>query len=141
MGCAGCGSRDTNSANVDKRGVGKPAMETENKTEDAYNMSYAEYVQQRSGFRARAREIGNEKIKTLSDDYKRIQIDELLSVYNHDEVHFKLTPSQALMALWEFAHHPGYEKIFDEFKGLREAVDKKYEELKNNRIEVTWKPL
>ncbi len=76
----------------------------------------------------------------FSDDYKRIQIDELISVYNHEFVHVKLTPSQALVALYEFVHNPTYQKIIDEFTGLREQVDLRYAELMKNKLEIKWQP-
>lgn len=143
MGCSGCGKKDVQSKmNVDKHGVpieSRAAMENTG-APDIYTMSYVEYTKRRDEFRAKARDIGNKKIESLSDDYKRIQIDELVSVYNHDEVHFKLTPTQALIALWEFAHHPAYTKIFDEFEGLREQIDTKHAELMANKISLKWSP-
>lgn len=144
MPCKGCSSKD-GAPSTDKHGnpvIGQNelAKEEELINSTAKEVSYKEYLTKRESFRKRTRDFGNKKVKEFSKDYKRIQIDELISVYNHDEVHFKLTPSQALVALWEFAHHPDYQDVFEEFVGLREQIDDKYRKLKEDHIKLIWKP-
>src|SRR4030042_6768289 len=129
MGCTNCGSDKTKK--YDSRGnvIGTPELnqpQPNSVAQEARELTYAEFKVKRDQFRNNTTKLGNTKVAEFSEDYKRIQIDELISVYNHDEVHFKLTPSQALVALWQFAHHPEYQKVFNEFEGLREQVDTKY---------------
>lgn len=153
MGCRGCGPGDKGSE-YDKHGnrmehpaeVQERARHAEHRRahgtarDQARELSYAEYTRRRAEFREQARVVRDKAIAEFSDDYKRIQIDELISVYNLEEVHFKLTPEQALVALWEFVHDKGYQKVIDEFEGLREAIDKRYVELQKNKIELKWRP-
>lgn len=148
MSCKGC-TGNKEEKKYDSRGnvIGTPEMKQRANEQqqhahahEARELSYTEYLSKRAEFRAESKAVGNQKVLEFSDDYRRIQIDELISVFNLDEVHFKLTPSQALVALWEFAHHPAYQKVFDEFEGLREQVDIKYSELKSNNIKLKWKP-
>ena len=148
MGCNGCLENDTKKE-IDSRGnvIGQAELKNEEIkkhqnpiAQEAREMSYAEYIIKRTEFRDANKIAGNKKVSEFSDEYKRIQIDELVSVYNHDEVHFKLTPSQALVALWEFCHHPAYQKVFSEFEGLNEQIDKKFSELKKESIHLKWKP-
>jgi len=146
MGCNGCGGEKEKK--FDSRGnvIGAPelgraeAKQHNAVAQEAREMSYAEYLAKRHEFRENNRQMGNEKVTEFSDEYKRIQVDELVSVYNHDEVHFKLTPTQALAALWEFCHHPSYQKVIGEFKGLSEQIDIKYAELKKDRLDLKWSP-
>lgn len=152
MSCDGCPGANKK---VDKHGnpvVGKnemgeeeikrhaDALQSARARQEARDMSYSDYLTMKKNNQAESRRIGKETIATFSDDYKRIQIDGLISVYNHEEVNFNLTPTQALVALYEFVHDPGYQKIVKEFDGLAEQVDKKYKELKEDRIDVEWKP-
>ncbi len=151
MGCSGCPGNEK-SARYDSRGnvigipesaeVGTPPPPQPpngNPGDEVREMRYQEYTVERDAFREASRKAGDEKVTEFSEDYKRIQIDELISVYNHEEVHFKLTPSQALMALWEFSSHPVYAKVFSEFEGLRERVVEEYEKIKAKRIEIKWR--
>jgi len=148
MACNGCGDKaSTNKYDRHGNVVGSAEfvgqehqVEEANIAAQARELSYSEYRKMRNEFRENSRKKGNEKVKEFSNDYKRIQIDELIAVYNHDEVHFKLTPSQALVALWEFVHHPDYQYIINEFDGLREQVDLKYSKLKEDKILIKWKP-
>lgn len=103
------------------------------------NTTYKEYVLGKEEHRKKTREIGNNIIKSFSDDYKRIQVDELVSVFNNEEVH-RLSPTQALVMLYELVHHKDYQKIISEFEGLSEQVDLKYKMLMDNRINVRWSP-
>lgn len=103
------------------------------------NVTYKEYVKGKEEHRKRTRDIGNDVIKSFSDDYKRIQVDELIAVYNNEEVH-RLSPTQALVMLYELVHHKDYQKIIEEFVGLNEIVDKKYKQLMDDRINVNWSP-
>jgi hypothetical protein len=151
MGCSTC-PKPKKAENLDKHG--NPISEAEkeelrrhtnvqreqNMAEEILNMSYTEYINRRKKWRDNTRAMGQEKIQSFSEDYKRIQIEELVSVYNLEEVHFKLTPDQALAALHEFIHNPVYSRVVDEFEGLREQVDKKYAELMSNRINIKWRP-
>jgi len=154
MACNGCNDSTTTNKKYDKTGnvMQHPAEQLENERkrghknshesnmDQAQNMKYSEYIQLRKTFRENARAQRNEIVKQFTDDYKRIQIDELISVYNLEEVHFKLTPDQALVALWEFAHDAVYKKVIDEFEGLREIIDIKYDQLMKNKLDLKWKP-
>lgn len=154
MACNGCDDNKTTNKKYDKTGnvMNHPAEQLENERsqgpkhthessmDQAQNMKYSEYKQLRKTFRESARNQRDEIVKQFTEDYKRIQIDELISVYNLEEVHFKLTPDQALVALWEFAHDAIYQKVIDEFEGLREQVDIKYDQIIKNKLELKWKP-
>jgi len=155
MGCRSCPDSDKNQA-VDKHGnpvernpvigqaqisVKEPAAHKHPNTaiEQARELTYAEYIAMRNHWRAESKLIGQEKIQTFTEDYKRIQLEELVSVYNLDEVHFKLSPTQALSALYEFANNSVYDNVFSEFEGLKEQIIEKFEEFKKNRITLKWK--
>jgi len=153
MGCGNCPGAPKNTS-VDKHGnyIGESEISEKEKqtqeviaksrglVDEALNMSYPEYIKRKDEWRAYTRKAGKEKITTYSDDYKRILIEELVGVYNLDEVSFKLTPEQALVALYEFTHNKDYQKVINEFEGLREQIDMRYEEIKNKKINIKWKP-
>ena len=153
MGCNGCPGdpknttydKDGNVMNHPAEAVDRARHEDHGRAhasvrEQARQMPYTEYLRLRKEFREKARVLRDGAVKEFTEDYKRIQIDELLSVYNLDEVHFKLTPDQALIALWEFSHDAAYQNVISEFEGLREAIDVKHAELQKNKIEIKWKP-
>jgi hypothetical protein len=147
MGCKGCSDHSENPGVFDSRGNKKNIMEqyeeevySNNKDKQLKgNMPYTEYKKKKSIFRNKSYTEGDAIIKTFSEDYKRIQVDELIAVYNNEEVH-RLCPTQALVMLHELVHHRDYQKVINEFLGLREQVDTKYEELMKQRINVVWKP-
>jgi hypothetical protein len=103
------------------------------------NMTYRDYKKEKEAHRKKTREMSDQIAKSFSDDYKRIQIDELIAVVNNEEVH-RLSPTQSLAMLYELTHHADYQKIVDEFEGLREQVDALYNELMKNKIKVSWNP-
>jgi len=154
MGCNTCPGAGTPSTQYDKRGnvstknameqqdeeMHKRALADNKEPVESKFLSYAEYKHKRAEFRKASKRVGDDTVKEFSEEYKRIQIDELISVFNHDEVHFRLTPTQALVALWELSHLPDYQKVINEFKGLRENVDKKYALLKQDNIPIIWEP-
>ena len=103
------------------------------------NITYKDYVREKNHHKDKTRTISEAVIKNFSDDYKRIQVDELISVFNNEEVH-RLSPTQALVMLHELVHHKDYQKIIAEFTNLPEQVDKKYKELMSNNIIINWSP-
>jgi hypothetical protein len=109
------------------------------KEKSIYDMSYNEFLREKKIFRESTRKAGEEAILTFSDDYKRIQIQQFVDIANYEDVG-RLTPEQAIGALWELVHHQAYQKVIDEFEGLREQVDRKYKEMMDKRIKVVWKP-
>jgi hypothetical protein len=160
MGCKGCPEKNKN-LSFDKYGnpviEGSPPNDTPTPNKDSAmgdyekevyeqtllkgrkDITYKEYVAGKAIHRDRGRALGDNVIKNLSDDYKRIQIDELVGVVNSEEVH-RLSPTQALVMLHELVHHKDYQKIIVEFTNLSEQVDTKYAELVKNKITTFWEP-
>jgi hypothetical protein len=161
MGCKGCPEKNKN-IQVDK--YGNPVLpgqeNQQNNTfkeskealaeyeKEVYNQSllktkanitYKEYVNGKAEHRKKSKDLGDSILKSFSDDFKRIQVDELIAVVNNEEVH-RLSPTQALVMLYELVHHKDYQKIISEFTNLNEQVDKKYQELMNNKIITSWNP-
>jgi len=151
MSCPGCPEKSKGLPNVDSRGniidnhseMGNYEKEVYNtkpsNAKPIQNMTYAEYMKGREEVQKRSRKLGDEMVKKFTPDYKRIQIQELIDIYNHEEVS-RLTPTQALVGLWELVHHKEYQNIIMEFENLSEQVDKKYLELIEDKIIIKWKP-
>ena len=154
MSCRGCPDDDRSVKKYDKTGneMNHPAEQKEREIHEQHRhehpsmqdmaraMTYKEYKKRKSDFRADARELRNKTVVQFTEDYKRIQIEELLAVHNLEEVHFKLTPEQAVVALWEFTRDKEYTNVIDEFEGLREAIDRRHSEIMKNKIELKWRP-
>jgi hypothetical protein len=157
MGCRGCPEKSRN-LRVDRHGNPIPEVKENipqqgsstmsDYEKEVYNqasnvrkeaMNYRDYIREKKIQRDKTREISDTVVKTFSDDYKRIQIDELISVFNNEEVH-RLSPTQSLVMLYELVHHAEYQKIIDEFESLKEQVDIKYKSLMDQKIITTWRP-
>lgn len=147
MGCKGCpGSnkrpdidRNGNTINTESD-MEKYEKETYNNNNQGNigDLTYAEYLNKKQQYRSELKEKGKEIVASLPEDIKRIRIHELVSTYNHDEV-TEVSPTQALVALWELMQMPPYKHIVDEFDGLEAQITEKYEALMKNKITLKWK--
>lgn len=106
---------------------------------DPMKLSYKEYIKEREQYVREKKSIAEEMVSERSEDFKRIQIHDLVMIFNYEEFSPYITPHQAIVALWEFSHSKSFNKIFDEFEGLREQVDLRYKELKDKNITLLWK--
>ena len=149
MSCPECNKSIDKTLQVDRRGNVISGASMDDRPEkrfrpkelpaDLKNQTYQQYIKEKSIAREYGKKIGNDAIKTFSTDHKRIQIKELIDVVNHEDGG-PLSPTQALQALYDFSKLNEYEKIFDEFSGLKERVLCLYNKLiKDNKIEVEWK--
>ncbi len=156
MGCKGC-SKEPKNINRDRNGniVGTES-EMDHYEDDMYSKiskevnklkitdrpkpdaTYQEYVDGKAKHKAKIRELGPKAVSGLTDDQKRIKIFELISIYNYDDLG-RLTPSQALVALWELAQMPEFKTTINEFEGLETQVMEKYQTLAKNKIKIKWK--
>lgn len=142
MGCGNC--KDKRKAlNVDSRGnqivENNPPPKKEKSQRIQKDITYKEYIEQKEDIRKKTKIESDNITRTLSDDTKRIMIDNLVGIYNGEEVSpLRLAPEQALMSLWNIVHNEDYISIVNEFNGLREQVDTLYEELKNKKIKLFW---
>jgi len=142
MGCNGCDEK-VKIPNVDKRGnrinEQRDEMSFHQKVENTpYALTYEEYMREKEANTKLMRIKGDEVVQGFSLDYKRIQIRELIDIYNLDEV-ARLSPDQALRALWEFANHDSYQEVVAEFEGLKERVNYLYSKVEENQIKIKWK--
>jgi hypothetical protein len=146
MGCRGCPDK-SNINTLDSRGnpvVGKAAISEEDfsnlkKPKPLSEMGYQEYVSERNLMREQTRAASKVVVGGFSNDYKRIQLQQMIDIANFEEMGH-LTPDQAISALWEMIHTEEYGMVAREFHSLYEEVDKRYEELKKRRLSVFWKP-
>ena len=131
--CKGCGNKE-DAFNVDSRGNIK-----ESNNGSLKDISYKDYVRLKEESRLHTAILGEKETEKLTDDMKRIYITDLVGVANAEEVSpLKISPEQALSALWYLVHNKAYNVVVSEFKDLREQVDAKYEELKSKRIKLFW---
>lgn len=160
MACGGCKETQQN-GNVDKRGnvvTGEAVMSSAEQSmiDEArarvsnipkppgsggaiFSMSYKDYLKEKEVFRQKGKVVSGDAAKSFSKDYKRILIQQMLDVANYEEVG-RISPEQAVVALWEFAHSEYFTEVIDEFEGLRKSIDIRYEMLMKNKIPVDWKP-
>jgi len=160
MSCNGCPDKDKDTPFADKKGnvknkdgtankaaVNEPKKSSSAPTPDMIpthpqleNMSYADYLVQKTIFREKAKGVSDNAVKQFSLDYKRIQVQELIDVVNHEDAG-PLSPTQALQALHSLASLDDYKSVFNEFSGLQESIDKLYSELiDSKKIKAQWKP-
>ena len=155
MGCKECNDKPKN-PNRDRNGniVGTES-EMDQREKDAYDKisqevdqlklsdrpnpdaTYQEYVAGKEKHSKKIRELGPKAVRALTDDQKRIKVLELLSIYNYDDLGM-LSPSQALIALWELMKMPEYKTIINEFEDLEAQVTEKYNALMRNKIKIKW---
>lgn len=149
MGCDNCpGSKKPE--NVDKRGnIKNTRAELDDRKERMApyliptnpvleSITFEEYVAQKTIYRKQAEAMSSKAVNSFSDDYKRIQIQELIDVVNHEDAS-PLSPSQALKALNVLSYMDGYKNVFEEFSGLTERVHDLYERIiENNKIKYKW---
>ena len=146
MSCKGCGNKEK-SFNIDSRGnvrnesvLGEYEKSQHSHRVEGVNLSYKDFVELKEETRKKARLLGNQEVDKFSDDMKRIIIHDLVAVANAEEVSpLKISPTQALDVLWNFVHDKSWEGVVNEFIGLREQVDKRYEEIKSKKIKLFWK--
>lgn len=147
MGCNDC-PKVTKNSNVDKYGnikgteteVEKQEISTNKQIKETRDYpTFEEYLKEKKLRSKKLREEGKNIVETIPEDLKRIRIHELVSTYNHDEVTGMLTPTQALVALYELLQMPPYKKIINEFDNLEEQVIEKYKKLESNKIITKWK--
>ncbi|KKL56001.1 hypothetical protein LCGC14_2249760 [marine sediment metagenome] len=151
MVCSGCREKKENRI-MDRRGnlinQERDNMEKHEKVHKEHLIrgisdSFLHYRKAKNAAKQVAEKMRDDFITTLTDDQKRIQIAELIGIFNYEEVsggQKMLAPSQALAALWDIVHHVAYAQVVGEFKGLSEQVDTKYEELLENKINISWSP-
>ena len=117
----------------------KYEKETLHRAEQSWPKTFSEYLSLKEQFKLRAKEAEKDFLIRANDDIKRMQIHELLAVYNHEEAaRGNLSPTQALRALWDICHKKEYQKVVSEFDKLCEQVDRRYGELMEKRIKAPW---
>lgn len=147
MSCDNCpGSKKPD--NVDKRGniIGEKA-EMQGKAPSPHlvpthpvleQFTFEEYITQKTIHRKQAETESNKAVKSFSEEYKKIQIQELIDVVNHEDAS-PLSPTQAIKALKALSEVEEYKNTFTFFSGLLEQVDSLYEKLvENNKIKIKW---
>lgn len=144
MTCKGC-PKGVKNPNRDRmgniKGTESEMEEYEQRVVDDIHKSvrsFTDYLSDRKRFREERRESGLNALKLMPEDYKRIRLHELISIYNYEEIEMGLAPTQALVALWELGNTKEYEKVFEEFTGLKEQVEERYQELVKNKIIINY---
>ena len=150
MSCKDCGKNKNMSIGVDRRGnpinteltdMAKYENDIQTATAGGWPKTFNEYLKLKKDFNQKADEARKVFLRKATEDVKRMQVHELLSVYNHEEAsRSHLSPSQALKALWDICHLKEYNSVVDEFPGLREQVELKYEKIKKTKINASWSP-
>ena len=148
MSCEGCG-KDKKYTIYDRHGnvieKDKPKKEIIDEVqapsgEPAITKTLYELLAEKEQYKKQIDKQHEDLIAQSTDDMKRIMIMELISIYNHEEISMtRMSPTQALVVLWRYLHHPSFQKVAAEFGRLSEEVDKKYEGLKGTKIKSSWR--
>lgn len=156
MACPGCGKVDRTpekTVNGNIPGTDSPQEIKELEQEEAIkklraldeafpnisDMTYVEYRKVKSEYIDQKKAVAGVVARSRSEDFKRIQIHDLVMIYNYEEFSPYISPHQAIVALWELSHDKAFTKVFDEFSGLSEQVDLRYKEIKDKNIKLNWK--
>ena len=101
----------------------------------AQKMSYEELTARRTMQQRMIKSQGDAILAEMTDAMKRVHVDELIGVANADLLALPgMTPAQAVIALRDVLSRDDFAFVEDLYPGLNEAVNKRYEKLRAERL-------
>lgn len=81
--------------------------------------------------------IAEKALAEMTEPMKRVQVEMLVGVINCETASFaNITPNQALYTLKKYLDRPDFEEIRKMYPSLKKQVNKKYQEMVSNKIEL-----